>query len=95
MKVLLSLFYERYNRIRCLGIKLHIITRTTSFHIGMAVAVDNTLFFADGSNIRMVDSRGIIHTLIGDHHHKRQWRPIPCSGTLKVEEVRYIQHIYI
>lgn len=53
----------------------------------MAVAVDNTLYFADGSNIRMVDSRGIIHTLIGDHHHKRQWRPIPCSGTLKIEEV--------
>ncbi|GBM67108.1 Teneurin-m, partial [Araneus ventricosus] len=59
-----------------------------SLPTGMAVAVDNTLFFADGSNIRMVDSRGIIHTLIGDHHHKRQWRPIPCSGTLKVEEAK-------
>ncbi|CAL1263020.1 unnamed protein product [Larinioides sclopetarius] len=59
-----------------------------SYPKGMAVAVDNTLFFADGSNIRMVDSRGIIHTLIGDHHHKRQWRPIPCSGTLKVEEAK-------
>ncbi|XP_023229639.1 teneurin-m-like isoform X2 [Centruroides sculpturatus] len=59
-----------------------------SYPKGMAVAVDNTLYFADGANIRMVDNRGIIHTLIGDHHHKRQWRPIPCSGTLKVEEVK-------
>ncbi|XP_054706781.1 teneurin-m-like [Uloborus diversus] len=59
-----------------------------SYPKGMAVAVDNTLYFADGSNIRMVDSRGIIHTLIGDHHHKRQWRPIPCSGTLKLEEAK-------
>lgn len=61
----------------------------------MAVAADNTLYFADGSNIRMVDSRGIIHTLIGDHHHKRQWRPIPCSGTLKVEEVIHIFSSYL
>lgn len=53
----------------------------------MAVAVDNTLYFADGANIRIVDNQGIIHTLIGDHHHKKQWKPIPCTGTLKMEEV--------
>ncbi|CAN8006168.1 unnamed protein product, partial [Ixodes hexagonus] len=53
---------------------------------GMAVAVDNSLYFGDGNNVRMVDSRGIIHTLIGDHQHKRQWRPIPCSGTLHMSE---------
>ncbi|XP_076321684.1 teneurin-a-like isoform X3 [Tachypleus tridentatus] len=59
-----------------------------SYPKGMAVAVDSTLYFADGPNIRMVDNRGIIHTLIGDHHHKRRWRPIPCSGTLSMEEVQ-------
>ncbi|XP_042895037.2 teneurin-m isoform X2 [Parasteatoda tepidariorum] len=59
-----------------------------SYPKGMAVAVDNRMYFADGSNIRMVDSRGIIHTMIGDHHHKRQWRPIPCTGTLKIEEAK-------
>lgn len=56
----------------------------------MAVAVDNTLYFADGANIRIVDNQGIIHTLIGDHHHKKQWKPIPCTGTLKMEEVRML-----
>ncbi|XP_055927054.1 teneurin-m-like isoform X4 [Argiope bruennichi] len=59
-----------------------------SYPKGMAVAVDNTLYFADGANIRIVDNQGIIHTLIGDHHHKKQWKPIPCSGTLKMEEVK-------
>ncbi|XP_064481434.1 teneurin-m-like isoform X2 [Ornithodoros turicata] len=59
-----------------------------SYPKGMAVAVDNSLYFGDGNNIRVVDSRGIIHTLIGDHHHKRQWRPIPCSGTLHLSEVK-------
>nr|XP_015923788.2 teneurin-m-like [Parasteatoda tepidariorum] len=59
-----------------------------SYPKGMAVAVDNTLYFADGANIRIVNNQGIIHTLIGDHHHKKQWKPIPCSGTLKIEEVK-------
>ncbi|XP_022235993.1 teneurin-a-like [Limulus polyphemus] len=54
----------------------------------MAVAVDSSLYFADGPNIRKVDNRGIVHTLIGEHHHKRRWRPIPCSGTLSMEEVQ-------
>ncbi|XP_040063442.2 teneurin-m [Ixodes scapularis] len=59
-----------------------------SYPKGMAVAVDNSLYFGDGNNVRMVDSRGIIHTLIGDHQHKRQWRPIPCSGTLHMNEAK-------
>ncbi|XP_067122609.1 teneurin-m-like isoform X2 [Centruroides vittatus] len=59
-----------------------------SYPKGMAVAVDNTLYFADGPNIRMVDSRGVIHTLIGDHQYKKQWRPMPCSGTLTVSEAK-------
>lgn len=54
---------------------------------GIAVSSDNTLYFADGTNIRMVDRDGIVTTLIGDHMHKSHWKPIPCEGTLKVEEM--------
>jgi len=54
----------------------------------MAVAVDNSLYFTDGNSIRMVDSHGIIHTIIGVENYKRQWRPIPCTGTLPVNEVK-------
>ncbi|XP_076663968.1 teneurin transmembrane protein Ten-m isoform X3 [Andrena cerasifolii] len=54
---------------------------------GVAVSADNVLYFADGTNIRMVDRDGIITTVIGNHMHKSHWKPIPCQGTLNVEEV--------
>ncbi|KZC14038.1 Teneurin-2 [Dufourea novaeangliae] len=54
---------------------------------GVAVSADNILYFADGTNIRMVDRDGIITTVIGNHMHKSHWKPIPCEGTLNVEEV--------
>ncbi|XP_073990849.1 teneurin transmembrane protein Ten-m isoform X6 [Rhodnius prolixus] len=54
---------------------------------GVAVSADNVLYFADGTNIRMVDRDGIITTVIGNHIHKSHWKPIPCEGTLNVEEV--------
>ncbi|CAH1394248.1 unnamed protein product [Nezara viridula] len=54
---------------------------------GVAVSADNVLYFADGTNIRMVDRDGIVTTVIGNHVHKSHWKPIPCEGTLSVEEV--------
>lgn len=54
---------------------------------GMAVSTDNILYFADGTNIRMVDRDNIVTTVIGNHMHKSHWKPIPCEGTLNVEEV--------
>ncbi|XP_072158624.1 teneurin-m isoform X3 [Bemisia tabaci] len=54
---------------------------------GVAVSGDNTLYFADGTNIRMVDRDGIITTVVGNHMHKSHWKPIPCEGTLNIEEV--------
>nr|CAD7459023.1 unnamed protein product [Timema tahoe] len=54
---------------------------------GVAVSADNVLYFADGTNIRMVDRDGIVTTVIGNHMHKSHWKPIPCEGTLNVEEV--------
>ncbi|EDS38435.1 odd Oz protein [Culex quinquefasciatus] len=54
---------------------------------GVAISSDNVLFFADGTNIRMVDRDGVISTLIGNHMHKSHWKPVPCEGTLKIEEM--------
>ncbi|KAJ1529492.1 hypothetical protein ONE63_006265 [Megalurothrips usitatus] len=54
---------------------------------GVAVAADNVLYFADGTNIRMVDRDGIVTTVIGNHMHKSHWKSVPCEGTLRVEEV--------
>ncbi|XP_039745810.1 teneurin-m isoform X3 [Pararge aegeria] len=54
---------------------------------GVAVSTDNVVYFADGTNIRMVDRDGIITTVIGNHMHRAHWKPIPCEGTLSVEEV--------
>lgn len=54
---------------------------------GLAVSSDGTVYFADGTNIRKVDRDGIISTIIGSHVHKSHWKPVPCEGTLKMEEV--------
>lgn len=54
---------------------------------GVAVSSDNILYFADGTNIRMVDRDGIVTTVIGNHMHKSHWKPLPCEGTLNLEEV--------
>ncbi|XP_064481660.1 teneurin-m-like isoform X2 [Ornithodoros turicata] len=54
---------------------------------GIAVSMNGELYIADGTNIRMVDKNGIIHTLIGDHYHKSHWKPIPCAGTFSLTQV--------
>ncbi|KAK8385757.1 hypothetical protein O3P69_016491 [Scylla paramamosain] len=54
---------------------------------GLAIAADRTMYIADGTNIRMVDPEGIIHTLIGHHGHKTRWRPLPCRGGLPASQV--------
>lgn len=54
---------------------------------GIAISSDNTLYFADGTNIRVVDRYGIVTTLIGNHMHKSHWKPVPCDTTLKVDEI--------
>ena len=54
---------------------------------GIAFGTDGSLYFADGNSIRMVDSHGIIHTIIGDINYKKQWKPLPCQGTISVNEV--------
>ncbi|XP_066954350.1 teneurin-m-like isoform X2 [Macrobrachium rosenbergii] len=54
---------------------------------GMAVSLDEVLYFADGTNVRAVDSDGLINTVIGTHRHRTHWRPLPCEGTVPVTDV--------
>ncbi|XP_058838920.1 teneurin-a isoform X1 [Topomyia yanbarensis] len=49
---------------------------------GIAIASDKTMYIADGTNIRAVDPKGTIHTLIGHHGHHNHWSPAPCRGAL-------------
>ena len=58
-----------------------------SYPKGLAIAPTGEIFVADGTNIRFVDTSGIIHTLIGDHYHKSHWKPLPCSGSIPLQKV--------
>ncbi|XP_012287191.1 teneurin-a isoform X2 [Orussus abietinus] len=49
---------------------------------GIAIAADKTMYIADGTNIRAVDSSGMIHTLVGHHGHHNHWSPAPCVGAV-------------
>ncbi|XP_055682330.1 teneurin-a isoform X2 [Lutzomyia longipalpis] len=55
---------------------------------GIAIAADRTMYIADGTNIRAVDPKGIIHTLIGHHGHHNHWSPAPCEGALLASQTQ-------
>ncbi|XP_073995971.1 teneurin-a transmembrane protein isoform X3 [Rhodnius prolixus] len=55
---------------------------------GLAIAADKTMYIADGTNIRSVDPKGIIHTLIGHHKHHNIWQPIPCKGAIPASQAQ-------
>lgn len=55
---------------------------------GIAIAADRTMYIADGTNIRAVDPKGVIHTLIGHHGHHNHWSPAPCSGALLASQTQ-------
>lgn len=55
---------------------------------GIAIAADKTMYIADGTNVRAVDPRGIIHTLIGSHGHHNHWTPIPCHGAIAASQAQ-------
>lgn len=46
------------------------------------------MYIADGTNIRAVDPRGIIHTLVGHHGHHNHWSPAPCIGAIPAHQAQ-------
>ena len=56
---------------------------------GLSVTSDGNIYFADGTTIRMVDSKsGHLVTLIKPHLQNNHWKPLPCEGTLSLEEAK-------
>lgn len=49
--------------------------------------MDGTMYIADGTNIRAVDPKGIIRTLVGSHGHSSRWTPVPCRGAIPASKV--------
>ncbi|XP_028969053.1 teneurin-m [Galendromus occidentalis] len=58
-----------------------------SYPKGIAISMNNEIYIADGTNIRYVDRLGVMNTIIGDHHHKSHWKPLPCTGTYTASQV--------
>jgi len=54
---------------------------------GIAVSAEGKIYFADGTTIRMVDQHGIISTLIQSHLQNNHWKPLPCEGTISLEDI--------
>ena len=53
---------------------------------GIAVSAEGNIYFADGTTIRMMDRKGMLATLIKPHLQNNHWKPLPCEGTLSLEE---------
>ena len=50
------------------------------------MSAEGNIYFADGTTVRMMDSKGILATLIKPHLQNNHWKPLPCEGTLSLEE---------
>jgi len=55
---------------------------------GIAINKDGVIYFADGVNIRTVDSDGNIRTVIGSQGHPRYFEPLPCYKVISASDVR-------
>lgn len=54
---------------------------------GLAISSSGEIYIADGTNIRVVSPAGDIHTLIGGHDHRSHWAPVPCNGTINIDQL--------
>lgn len=62
----------------------------SSLHLslpGIAINKDGTIFFADGTNVRMIDEEGNIWTLVGSQGQPKYWRPILCQEAVPMNQV--------
>lgn len=77
---------------RSLSILIHISTidalTTMPRAPGIAVNKDGIVYFADGANVRSIDHNKRIQTVIGSQGLPRSWKPFPCSGFARADEVR-------
>lgn len=61
---------------------------TTTFpSAGIAINKDGLVYFADGANIRTINSENVIHTLIGHQRQPTHWSPLPCNSMVSADEV--------
>ncbi|XP_042234258.1 teneurin-m-like isoform X2 [Homarus americanus] len=54
---------------------------------GLAISSTGEVYIADGTNIRVVDTGGTIFTIIGGHDHRSHWAPVPCNGTINMDQL--------
>ena len=45
------------------------------------------IYIADGANIRMIDTEGVISTVIGSQDQPRSWKPISCDESMPADQV--------
>ncbi|XP_040567553.1 teneurin-m isoform X3 [Lepeophtheirus salmonis] len=57
---------------------------------GVAIGPGGRIYIADGNNIRVVNEKGIITTLVGHQFHRSTWKPVPCEGSLPLSEVQLL-----
>ena len=55
--------------------------------VGIAINKDGVIYFADGANIRTIDSAGIIRTVIGSQGHPKYFQPLPCYKVTTTADV--------
>ena len=54
---------------------------------GLAVSSEGNIYFADGTTVRVMERQsGTVVTLIKPHLQNNHWKPLPCEGTLSLEE---------
>ncbi|XP_069961217.1 teneurin-m-like isoform X2 [Cherax quadricarinatus] len=54
---------------------------------GLAISSTGDVYIADGTNIRVMNPTGIIYTVIGGHDHRSHWAPVPCNGTINMDQL--------
>ena len=54
---------------------------------GIAINKDGVIYIADGANIRMIGTDGVISTVIGSQDQPRPWKPMACDESVSADDV--------